>query len=65
MWWVPINDADELNGCLQFIEGGKEHGLIKHGFGPVDGLEIPQEVISNREPVVVPAKRGDILLINP
>ena len=62
--WVPINDADELNGCLQFIEGGQERDLIKHGFGPVDGLEIPQEVVSNREPVVVPAKRGDILLIH-
>ena len=36
--WVSINDADELNGCLQFIPVGQEHDLIKHGFGPVDGL---------------------------
>ncbi len=63
--WVPINDAPVESGCLQFLEGGHRGGLLKHGFGPVDGLELPADAVSEQAQVsVVPARRGDVILIH-
>ena len=62
--WVPINDASVEMGCLQFMEGAHRSGLIAHALGSVDGLALPVDVSDGSKVAVVPAKRGDILLIN-
>lgn len=62
--WVPINDAPVESGCLQFLKGGHQKGLTRHGFGPVDGLELPEGAVEDSQAVAVPAERGDILLIH-
>jgi phytanoyl-CoA hydroxylase len=62
--WVPINDAPVEMGCLQLMEGGHESGLFTHDLGSVDGLALPEDVAHGRKVAVVPAERGDILLIH-
>lgn len=62
--WVPINDAPVEMGCLQFIKGAHKSGLIRHGFGSVDGLALPADEVSQDNVAVVPARRGDLLLIH-
>ena len=62
--WVPINDAPVETGCLQFVEGGHKAGLSRHGFGKVDGLELPADAVREDSIATVPAKRGDVLLIH-
>ena len=62
--WVPINDSPVEMGCLQFMEGGHTSGLIRHGLGSVDGLALPGNVAADSKVVIVPARRGDILLIH-
>lgn len=62
--WVPINDTPVETGCLQFIAGAHRDGLARHGFGPVDGLELPPEAFPDRQVLTVPARRGDVLLIH-
>ena len=62
--WVPINDAPVEMGCLQFMEGAHTSGLIRHGLGSVDGLALPGDVAEDRHVAVVPARRGDVLLIH-
>lgn len=62
--WVPINDAPEETGCLQFMPGAHRDGLRRHGFGAVDGLELPADAVANDNLATVPAKRGDVLLIH-
>ncbi|MGI9479529.1 MAG: phytanoyl-CoA dioxygenase family protein [Hyphomicrobiaceae bacterium] len=62
--WVPINDAPVETGCLQFLNGAHTYGLKRHGLGSVDGLALPGEVAEEGKVDVVPAKRGDILLIH-
>jgi phytanoyl-CoA hydroxylase len=62
--WVPINDAPVEMGCLQLVRGAHKSGLITHGLGSVDGLALPGDVPGNGKVEVVPAKRGDVLLIH-
>ncbi len=62
--WVPVNDAPVEMGCLQFMTGAHAEGLIPHGLGRVDGLALPGDVAQDRAVAVVPARRGDILLIH-
>ncbi len=62
--WVPINDAPVESGCLQFLRGAHKSGLKKHGLGRVDGLALPRDVADAGTVDIVPAKRGDILLIH-
>ena len=61
--WVPISDAPIESGCLQFLKGAHRRGLVRHGFGPVDGLEMPRGAV-DIAPVAVPARRGDVILIH-
>ncbi len=62
--WVPINDAPVEMGCLKLLEGAHKAGLQEHGRGRVDGLALPDDVANERRVRVVPAKRGDVLLIH-
>jgi ectoine hydroxylase-related dioxygenase (phytanoyl-CoA dioxygenase family) len=62
--WVPINDAPVETGCLQFLRGVHKSGLKKHDLGRVDGLTLPGDVADAGTVDIVPAKRGDILLIH-
>ncbi|MDE2791440.1 MAG: phytanoyl-CoA dioxygenase family protein [Paracoccaceae bacterium] len=62
--WVPIHDAPVESGCLQFVAGGHKRGPISHGFGPIDGLVIPESNVDTNRIRAVPANAGDVILIH-
>ena len=60
--WIALDDADESNGCLQYVPGSHKWNLL-----PITGLagdmEAIQEVLTPQQrqafkPVPVPLKRG-------
>lgn len=67
--WIGLDDANEENGCLQYIPGSHKRGLL-----PVTGLsgnmDAIQEVLSDEEkaefiPTAAPLKRGEATFHHP
>ncbi len=62
--WVPLVDATLDNGCLHVIPTVHSSGILKHFTGGHAGfLEVPDEELPTVEPVPVPMKAGDALLL--
>ena len=58
--WIPLQDVDQVNGCMQFIDGGHKLGVLPHHR--VEGMAsdlITCEVDEARR-VVCPIGRGDV-----
>ena len=58
--WIPLQDVDERNGCMHFIDGGHAHGVLEHKL--VDGV---QSDLLRCEPdlsriVICPIRRGSV-----
>ena len=62
--WVPISDVPVESGCLVFDPAAHKRGLVRHGFGPVDGLEMPDDASRAESAHPLPAKRGDVIFIH-
>jgi hypothetical protein len=67
--WIGLDDADEENGCLQYIPGSHKRGLL-----PITGLagnmDSIQEVLSEEDkalfiPTPAPLKRGHAAFHHP
>ena len=68
--WIPLDDADESNGCIQYVPGSHRWDLL-----PITGLagdmEAIREVLSPEQfealmdPVPVVAKRGEAAFHHP
>jgi ectoine hydroxylase-related dioxygenase (phytanoyl-CoA dioxygenase family) len=61
--WIPLVDVDETVGCMGYVPGSHAVGLrrfVNIFFGePERVTERPE--LAGREPVFVPARRGDVL----
>ncbi len=58
--WIPLQDVDAINGCMQFIDGGHRLGVLAHR--QVEGVQsdlLTCEVDEARR-VICPIKRGDV-----
>jgi ectoine hydroxylase-related dioxygenase (phytanoyl-CoA dioxygenase family) len=58
--WIPLQDVDEVNGCMHFVDGGHKLGVLAHHL--VEGMAsdlLTCEVDEGRA-VVCPIKRGDV-----
>ena len=58
--WIPLQDVDAVNGCMQFIDRGHLEGVLPHHL--VEGMQsdlITCEVDESRR-IVCPIKRGDV-----
>ena len=61
--WVPLQDVDEENGCMQFIAGSNRQEILPHqpiGNDPrVHGLEVaPDAEVNLSHAVVCPLEAG-------
>ncbi len=62
--WIPLVDATLENGCLHVIPTVHKTGILRHYTGGHAGfLEVPREELPPVEPVPVPMKAGDALLL--
>ena len=69
--WAPLVDADASNGCLHVCPYRFGDGPLRHWYptihGGADYLEIALEDFpagSDREPVMIPMRAGDVLLLH-
>lgn len=70
MWWA-LHDADEENACLWAVPGSHKDGRATKHFGLDDSLEetvyggnMEADVYDPKEFVSLPAKTGDLVVIN-
>ncbi len=62
--WIPLIDATVENGCLEVIPHVHSNGVFLHQSVPGRFyLEIPEDVLPDVEPVIVPVKFGSALLL--
>jgi hypothetical protein len=58
--WIPLQDVDERNGCMHFIDAGHRDGVLVHRS--VDGVQSDLLVCQPDESrrVACPIRRGDV-----
>ncbi len=58
--WVPLQDVDERNGCMHFIDGGHKHGVLPHRL--VEGVQSDLLVceVDAAKTVACPIRRGSV-----
>ena len=65
-FWIPLEDVDEENGCLRYIRGSHKRGMRPHGRTQTLGFSQGITDFGTRQDkdneVVVPAKKGDVLV---
>ena len=62
--WLPLVDATLENGCLHVIPTVHSDGILRHFTGGHAGfLEVPSDHLPAAEPVPMPMKAGDVLLL--
>lgn len=61
--WIPLVDVDESVGCMGYVPGSHAIGLrrfVNIFFGKTENV-LARPELEGREPVFVPARRGDVL----
>ena len=58
--WVPLQDVDERNGCMHFIDGGHTQGVLTHRI--VDGMQSDILVceVDAAKTIACPIRRGSV-----
>jgi len=64
---VHLDDTDDENGCIRFLDGSHKNGALEHITQTAEGPctpHLPTEKWRLEDTVPVPAKRGDVVLFN-
>ncbi len=62
--WIPLVDATLENGCLHIIPTAHKGGILRHFTdGHAGFLEVPQDGLPPVEPMPIPMKAGDVLML--
>jgi ectoine hydroxylase-related dioxygenase (phytanoyl-CoA dioxygenase family) len=64
---VHLDDTDDENGCIRFLDGSHKNGALEHITQSTEGPCTPHlstEKFRLEDTVPVPAKRGDVVLFN-
>ena len=65
---IHLDDTDDTNGCIRFLDGSHRGGARKHIVKNPDGSwctpHLPTDEYDLEETVPVPAKRGDVVLFS-
>lgn len=58
--WIPLQDVDAKNGCMHFIDGGHQIGVLPHH--PVEGVQSDLLTcdVDESKMIVCPIKRGSV-----
>jgi ectoine hydroxylase-related dioxygenase (phytanoyl-CoA dioxygenase family) len=60
--WFPLQDVDETNGCMHFIDGGHKDGVLEHKIveGVKSDLLTCEHKVDDTRAVSCPIRRGDV-----
>ena len=58
--WMPMHDVDEVNGCMQFIDGGHKDGVIEHKLVPGVQSDLLYSEPDESRRVVCPLRKGGV-----
>ena len=60
--WFPLQDVDETNGCMHFIDGGHKDGVLEHRIveGVKSDLLTCMDHVDEARKVACVIKRGDV-----
>lgn len=64
---VHLDDTDDVNGCIRFLDGSHKQGALEHITETPDGKctpHLPTDRYSLDDTVPVPASRGDVVVFN-
>lgn len=61
--WIPMVDATPENGTLQIFPGLHRGEILRHVRCPY-GWMIAEDLLPRGEPVTIPVKKGDVILIH-
>ena len=62
---VHLDDTNDINGCIRFLDGSHKKGALEHVTKTPEGPctpHLPTDKYSLEETVAVPAKRGDVVV---
>ena len=65
--WLPVWDANEVDGCIHLVPWSHQEGLNFHCGGPnatIQELHIPDDEFRVEDAVPVPVKRGSVLFMH-
>ena len=58
--WIPLQDVDERNGCMHFIDGGHLEGVLEHRLVPGVQSDLLQCSPDESRAVACPIRRGSV-----
>jgi phytanoyl-CoA hydroxylase len=65
---VHLDDTDDFNGCIRFLDGSHKQGALEHVTKNPDGTgctpHLPTDDWDIEDTVPVPAKRGDVVVFS-
>ncbi len=62
--WLPMVEATAENGCLQIIPRQHGKGLVRHESRAGVGTVIAEDAMPDAEPMVLPMRKGSLLLMH-
>tara|TARA_B100000579_G_scaffold353696_1_gene308482 strand:+ start:186 stop:1157 length:972 start_codon:yes stop_codon:yes gene_type:complete len=62
--WLPLAESTCENGCLEIVPCVHGDGLWEHSSKPGAGTSIADKLMPEAEPVLLPMKKGDVLLMH-
>jgi hypothetical protein len=61
---VHLDDADESNGCIKFLEGSYKNCPLEHITGPETAPHLPTDKYRLEDAVFCPARAGDVVVFH-